>query len=286
MIFFATQQINLRFAHKKSDKMLDEFSIIPTLTVCQAIMVKNLVIHSNQCRISGSQCTNSTLSFNQRKQFVIVNPSNTDSETNNTPHSLMTQSEVQTLTEQITQTVTASVIAILQQTGIIPANNVENQKLDKDTAGSSHGNGTPSETLGSVQSERESDSTSAPCSDTNPQNNSNKFVSSRIPLHATVSDKKKEKIWSGEFIELSTLQDDDVEDLTFNVRTGAVSTSSTQRKTFMSIEQWTDAFNIFSSVYRIKYPAEAEGLSSYMSLIRQIAGKMEIGIITIPISAA
>ena len=41
----------------------------------------------------------------------------------------------------------------------------------------------------------------------------------------------------------------------------------------MSIEQWTDAFNIFSSVYRLKYPAEAEGLSSYMGLIRQIADK-------------
>ena len=209
----------------------------------------------------------------KRRKQTRTNTSNTDSDTKSTPHSLMTQSEVQTLTEQITQTVTASVIATLQQTGIIPAKNVENQKLDKDTAGSSQENGTPSETLGSVQSERESDSTSAPCSDTNPQNNRNKFVSSRIQLHATVSDKKKEKIWSGEFIELSTLQDDDVEDLTFNVRTRAVSTSSTQRKKFMSIEQWTDAFNIFSSVYRIKYPAEAEGLSSYMSLIRQIAGK-------------
>ena len=41
----------------------------------------------------------------------------------------------------------------------------------------------------------------------------------------------------------------------------------------MSIEQWTDAFNIFSSVYRLKYPAEAEGLSTYMGLIRQIADK-------------
>ena len=54
IFFFAAQQINLRFAHKKSDKKLDGFSIIPTLSVFQAIMVKNLVIHSDQCRISGS----------------------------------------------------------------------------------------------------------------------------------------------------------------------------------------------------------------------------------------
>ena len=65
--YLATQQINLRFAHKKSDKKLDGFSIIPTLTVFQAIMVKNLVRHSDQCRISGSQFPSSTLSFNQIK---------------------------------------------------------------------------------------------------------------------------------------------------------------------------------------------------------------------------
>ena len=84
---------------------------------------------------------------------------------------------------------------------------------------------------------------------------------------------RKKEIWSGEFIDLSALQDDDVEDLTFNVRTGAVSTTTGSKKTFVSIEQWTDAFNVFSSGYRIKYPTEAEGLSTYMGLIRQISDR-------------
>ena len=61
--------------------------------------------------------------------------------------------------------------------------------------------------------------------------------------------------------------------MTFNIRTGAVSSTSTSKKKFMSIEQWTDAFNIFSSVDRLKYQAEAEGLSLYMGLIRQITDK-------------
>ena len=41
----------------------------------------------------------------------------------------------------------------------------------------------------------------------------------------------------------------------------------------MSIEQLTDAFNIFASVYRLKYPSEADGLSAYMSLVRQTADR-------------
>ena len=70
-----------------------------------------------------------------------------------------------------------------------------------------------------------------------------------------------------------TLQDDDVEDFIFNIRMGAVSSTTTSKKKFMSIEQWTGAFNIFSLVYRLKYPSVVEGLSSYMGLIRQTADK-------------
>ena len=106
----------------------------------------------------------------------------------------------------------------------------------------------------------------------------NRFVCPRIPLHAKVPMKNKEKNWAGEFIELSTLQGDD---LLFNVRTGAVSSKTPRMKRFMSIEQWTDAFNIFASVYRLKYPSEADGLSAYTSLVRQIAERNGTGVGTI-----
>ena len=61
-----------------------------------------------------------------------------------------------------------------------------------------------------------------------------------------------------------------MEDISFNIHTGAVS-SNTSKKKFLTIEQWTDAFNIYASVRRLKYPEEAEGLAAYMGVVRRIA---------------
>ena len=97
------------------------------------------------------------------------------------------------------------------------------------------------------------------------------YISPRTPLHALVSHKKKEKIWAGEYIDLSSLQEEDAEDICLNLRTGAMSSTNTQKKRFLNIEQWTDAFNIFASVRWLRFPAEAEGLAAYMNLIRRIA---------------
>ena len=98
-----------------------------------------------------------------------------------------------------------------------------------------------------------------------------RFVSSRVPLHTRVPQKKKEKIWANEYIDLSTLQEEDVEDISFNIRTGAVSSTTPSKHKFMTIEQWTDAFNVYASVRQVKYPEEAEGLSAYMGLVRRIS---------------
>ena len=59
-----------------------------------------------------------------------------------------------------------------------------------------------------------------------------------------VPQKKKEKIWANEYIDLSTLMEDDVDDISFNIRTGAVSSTTPNKRKFITIEQWTDAFNI------------------------------------------
>ena len=64
--------------------------------------------------------------------------------------------------------------------------------------------------------------------------------------------------------------EDDVDDISFNIRTGAVSSTTPNKRKFITIEQWTDAFNIYASVCRVKYPEEAEGLSAYMGLVRCI----------------
>ena len=68
-------------------------------------------------------------------------------------------------------------------------------------------------------------STPPPC-----RQDKTRFTSSRVPLHATVNLKKKEKIWANEFIELSTLQEDEVEDISFNIHTGAVSSNTSKKR--------------------------------------------------------
>lgn len=112
------------------------------------------------------------------------------------------------------------------------------------------------------------------------------FVSSRVPLHANVPQKKKEKIWANEYIDLSTLQDEEVQDISFNIHTGAVLSSTSFKRKFLTIEQWTDTFNVYASVRRVKYPDEAQCLSAYMGLVRRIADERVVGTITIQISDA
>ena len=96
------------------------------------------------------------------------------------------------------------------------------------------------------------------------------YISPRTPLHALVSHKKKEKNWAGECIDLSSLQGKAAEDICLNLQTGAMSSAGTP-KSFMSIEQCTDAFNTFASIRRLRFPAEAEGLAAYKNLIRRIS---------------
>ena len=58
----------------------------------------------------------------------------------------------------------------------------------------------------------------------------------------------------------------------FNIKTGKISPASSEKQ-FLTTEQYTDAFSIYASVYRIKYPQEGEALASYMSLVRRIASE-------------
>ena len=54
------------------------------------------------------------------------------------------------------------------------------------------------------------------------------YISPRIPLHALISHKKKEKNWAGEYIDLSSLQEEAAEDICLNLRTGAMSSRHTK----------------------------------------------------------
>lgn len=93
------------------------------------------------------------------------------------------------------------------------------------------------------------------------------------PLHCKVPVKVKEKIWAGEFIELGSLHNDQSEgDFTFKLdKNGVIGIVPSTKKQFLTIEKWTDAFNIYASVRRIKFPQEMESLATYQNVIRSIS---------------
>ena len=55
-------------------------------------------------------------------------------------------------------------------------------------------------------------------------------LSSRAHLHIIVSQKQNYDIWANEYLDLSTLQEEDVEDFSFNICTGAVSSTTASKQ--------------------------------------------------------
>ena len=104
--------------------------------------------------------------------------------------------------------------------------------------------------------------------------NTHSFTSVSIPLHATVSQKIKEKIWSNEFVDLATVFDQDIRfpsDISLNFNSSGASVITNPLRRFISIEQWTDVFAKYASVVRVKYPESAEALAKYSDTVRSIA---------------
>ena len=56
------------------------------------------------------------------------------------------------------------------------------------------------------------------------------ILSSRAHLHIIVSQKQNYDIWANAYLDLSTLQEEDVEDFSFNIRTGAVSSTTASKQ--------------------------------------------------------
>ncbi|CAC5391431.1 unnamed protein product [Mytilus coruscus] len=96
------------------------------------------------------------------------------------------------------------------------------------------------------------------------------------PLYNKINSKLQEKIKNKKFIDMSDiLVDHHPAELDFHlaVQNKRVGLTSGKKKKFVSIESWTDAFSIFSSVLRKfnpTHPTLAENLAIYMDLIRQI----------------
>ena len=106
--------------------------------------------------------------------------------------------------------------------------------------------------------------------------NSNKasFTLKALPLDATVSQKVKEKIWANEYVDLSTVFDDDVwltSHFSLNFSGSGASVSTNSRRRYITIEQWTDLFAKYASVMPVKYPESCEALAKYLDTVRFIA---------------
>lgn len=100
-------------------------------------------------------------------------------------------------------------------------------------------------------------------------------------LSAHVPHQLKEKIWSHKYINLALLLKGNAElsdifsgGLLHVSDDGKIQAKPRQSKeTVASIEQWTDAFLIFCSIYVVRYPDKVQELYKYMSVIRDSANK-------------
>ena len=114
--------------------------------------------------------------------------------------------------------------------------------------------------------------------------NTHSFTFVSLPLHATVSQKIKEKIWPSEFVDLATVFDQYImfpSDISLNFNISGASVITNPRRRFISIKQWTDVFTKYASVVRFKYPDSAVALANYSVTVHSIADLMVIGIIII-----
>ncbi|XP_062598861.1 uncharacterized protein LOC134260311 [Saccostrea cucullata] len=84
--------------------------------------------------------------------------------------------------------------------------------------------------------------------------------------------KIKSKIWSNEFIDLRSLLTHQEEDpVTLLITPGVINLQHSQKsKTPLSINQWTDAFLVFTCIVIQQKPTEAPHLLKYMSFIREL----------------
>lgn len=181
--------------------------------------------------------------------------------------------------QSLTKNITSNIMAELQKVGVLPTQNPQveqaggpdqdkQQRFERNTSGTMlQGEQIPASAV--LDLERQLPNT---------QGNQSEYKPLGRPLHTYVTTKLKEKILSNEFVQMSDILDPPTElefvDFHLSVKDkGKVGLSSNKKKKFVTIEEWTDAFNIFSSVLRQGSPDDRdlpESLSVYMHLIRSI----------------
>ena len=102
------------------------------------------------------------------------------------------------------------------------------------------------------------------------------FNSMSVPLDARLDAKIKTKIWSNEYFEfgqlLHSIPTDNkyrisISDATGNVTPSLCLEPTRQAKAITTIEEWTNAFQVFVGVYTSKFPHEAPALMKYSEVV-------------------
>ena len=96
------------------------------------------------------------------------------------------------------------------------------------------------------------------------------------PIDLKVTDRVRQKIWSHEYIELSSLLDPDTDsDNSYTIVSNQgepLKLSHTKStKTIQNLGQWCSAFEIFLTIYCRKFPAELPKLMTYMNSVKKLA---------------
>jgi len=102
------------------------------------------------------------------------------------------------------------------------------------------------------------------------------IMSITAPLGGHISILIKQKIINGEFVELGTLLPgyEKVPSHGFTIsQTGVLAPLPPRSRPILSIEQWTDAFLIFTAIFISQHPDRATELLKYTSIIRDAARK-------------
>lgn len=165
------------------------------------------------------------------------------SQTNMQPNNQNQSLDINALTEQITRSVTSAVINNLRAAGFLQdqtQHQVTNTQSQSSSAVSPPVSTAATLGIDIAPSLSFSPSSSATLNSSNIPSQASiaahieaaksGFVSAAIPLHARVPMKTKEKIWNHEFVELSTLYDEDSDDITISLKSGKLTPKGPSKK--------------------------------------------------------
>lgn len=97
-----------------------------------------------------------------------------------------------------------------------------------------------------------------------------------LPLSAGVPLKVMEKIWEGEFVEMSqliSLKDDDWAEKSYKLKTtkdGSVKLSDADKPRWLTYDNWRRAFDKFTAIMSLKYPLITPKLVKYANIVTEI----------------